>query len=323
VTNPLNELIAELNTLIRLTETESMIATARRVQARDDATERELAQNADEATERRDRLVEAVRDLDGMPNVVGAALGRIGAAARTQLLDQALPVQHALMADLMLEHQLRDRARFARVLAQAADESSIVALLEDLESAHAETIEWIETRLAEVALGGPAAIVATPVQNAARVGQNLVTMPTRVMVSGLNRAVDVLGGAQEAVAKRVNRNVQRVSDIGEAAEQSATAARDAFLETSEDQAERKGARRTARAVRRTRTEVGALNADELPIKKYDDLVQPEAINQIDKLDDVDDIRAVIAYENANKGRRRVVEAAEKRIEAIAEEMARN
>jgi bacterioferritin (cytochrome b1) len=323
VTNPLNELISELNILVRLTETESTVANARRAQARDQRTERELAQNAEEAMRRRDALMDAVRHLDGMPNVLGAAIGRIGTVARTQLLDQTMPVHQALMGDLMLEHQLRDRARFARVLAQAADESSVVTLLESIESAHDETIEWIETRLAEVAIGGPSAIVPTPVQSAARVGQNLVTLPTRAVANGLNRAVVALGNVGEQVNRRVGRNVERAGDIGEVAERSVVAARDAFLETSENQASRKGASRTARAVHRTRTEVGALEEDELPVKNYDDLVQQDAINRIGKLDDPSDVRAVMSYENANKGRRRVVEAAEKRIEKLAEEMINN
>jgi len=46
------------------------------------------------------------------------------------------------------------------VLAETADESKIAKLAERLVTAHGETIEWINTRLAEVAVGGPVDISA-------------------------------------------------------------------------------------------------------------------------------------------------------------------
>lgn len=308
-----NELIAELNALIRLTEAEGAIARSRTLQARDADVRREIEANAEEAGRRRDRLVEAVRDLGGAPDLLGAVLGRVGTVARTQTIDQALPVQQALMADLALEHQLRDRARFARVLADTLEETRIVRLLERIEAAHTETIDWIEQRLAEVAVGGPAAIRPTPMQVAAGVGQRVAMLPSRAMMSGVNRAVVAAAGIQHAVAERLGRG----QDLIEATESAATAGRDAFLRTSEDQADRQGARRTAKTLHRLRTDAGALDADELPIRNYDELSVTQVKQRLSRLRDAGDVRAVLAYEQAHDDRRGVISAAERRIEALA------
>ena len=313
-----NELITELNALIRMTEAEAAIARSRTVQARDDAVRRELEANAREAGRRRDRLVEAVRELGGAPDLLGAAIGRFGAFARTQTLDQAVPVQQALMADLALEHQLRDRARFARVIAEHLDETGIVRLLERIEDAHAETVEWIEQRLAEVAMGGPSAIRPTPMQVAAGVGQRVATLPSRVVASGVNRAVAVASGLQEAVGERIGRG----RDLAEAAESAATAGRDAFLRTSEEQAVEEGAKRTAAALHRLRAEAGALSEDELPISGYDGMSVAQVKQRLGRLRDAREVRAVLAYEEANANRKGVITAAEHRLEELAADAAR-
>lgn len=308
-----NALIAELNALVRMTEAEAAIARSRTAQARDDDVRRELEANAQEAGRRRDRLVAAIRDLGGAPDLLGATIGRVGTVARTQTLDQAMPVQQALMADLALEHQLRDRARFARVIAETLDETGVVRLLERIEAAHDETIEWIEHRLAEVAIGGPSAIRPTPMQVVAGVGQRVAMLPSRAVMQGVNRAVVAASGLSDAVNDRLGRG----RDLAEAAESAAVAGRDAFLRTSEGQAEEQGARRTAKALHRVRAESGALSADELPISGYEGMSVSQVKNRLGRLKDASDVRAVLAYEQAHADRKGVVTAAEQRIEELA------
>jgi bacterioferritin (cytochrome b1) len=319
VTVSTNELIGELNALIRLTEAEASIARARTTQARDDGIRRELEANAREAGRRRDRLVDAVRSLGGAPDLLGGAMGRIGTFARTQTLDQAMTVPQGLMADLALEHQLRDRAQFARVLAETLEESSVAQLLARIEDAHTETIEWIQTRLAEVAVGGPAAIRPTPMQTVAGVGQRVATLPSRAVMTGVNRAVLVAAGVQGAVAERLG----RTRDLAEAAGEGVTAGRNEFLRTSEDQARDQGARRTAQALRRVRAETGALSEEELPVRGYDGLSVAQVKQRITRLRDSAEVRAVLAYEAAHKNRKGVVEVAEHRIEQLAADAASN
>lgn len=311
------ELIAELNTIIRLTEAEAAIARSRTIQARDDGIRRELEANAEEAGRRRDRLVDAVRSLGGAPDLLGAALGKVGTVARTQTVDQMLTVPQALMADLALEHQLRDRARFARVLAETLDETSVVRLLERIEAAHTETVEWIEVRLAEVAVGGPSAIQPTPVQVLAGFGQRVAMLPSRAVMTGVNRAVIAASGLQDVVNDRLGRG----RDLAEAAESGVVAGRDAFLRTSEDQAESQGATRTARALHRVRAEAGALSAEELPIRGYEGLSVSQVKTRLARLSDSGDVRAVLSYEAANGNRKGVVTAAEQRIEQLAADKA--
>jgi hypothetical protein len=70
-------------------------------------------------------------------------------------------------------------------------------------------------------------------------------------------------------------------------------------------------------VRGTRRDLGALDADELPIKRYPSLTQQPAIAAIKKLEQPEDVRAVIAYEQAHKNRASVISAAQTRLAALA------
>jgi hypothetical protein len=58
----------------------------------------------------------------------------------------------------------------------------------------------------------------------------------------------------------------------------------------------------------------------LPIDNYDELNQNDAVAAIKELEAPHDIRAIVAYEEANKGRPRVVAAAQTRVAAIAQEV---
>ncbi len=318
--DPTVELRAELNALLRLTQTEAMIAQTRRAQARDDATEKELAQNASNCEDRARRLTQTIRDLGGVPDVVGAAVGRAAAVAKAQV-EQGQPLAEALLGDLSLEHQLLDRARFARVLAETADERKVVRLMERLETAHSATIEWINTRLAEHAVGGPTAIRPTPVQAAIGVSRRMATFPARQAFDGLNRSVVAFGDLQERAEESVTTTVDRVRRVADAVGEAWTAGRHAMLEQGEARASAEGAGRTAKALHRSRVELGALNADELPIKRYPDLNVTTVVNRLQRLTDPEQVRSVLTYEQATKNRKGVVTAAQAQLEEVANQVA--
>jgi hypothetical protein len=66
----------------------------------------------------------------------------------------------------------------------------------------------------------------------------------------------------------------------------------------------------AGAVHETRADVGALAASELPIPHYEEMTAQHAITAIRELTDPDDLRAVIAFEEAHKNRSGVIDAAQ-------------
>jgi bacterioferritin (cytochrome b1) len=318
--DPTIELRGELNALLRLTQTEAVIAQIRRAQARDEAIEKELAQNADNCEDRARRLTQAIRDLGGVPDIFGAAIGRAAAVAKAQA-EQGQPLAEALLGDLALERQLLDRARFARVLAETADERKVVRLMERLETAHSATVEWINTRLAEHAVGGPTAIRPTPVQAAVGVSRRVATFPARQAVDSLNRSIVAFGEFQEQVEESVTTTVDRVRRVADAVGEAWTAGRDAMLERGEAVANAEGAGRTAKALHRGRVELGALNADELPIKRYQDLNVTTVVNRLQRLTDAEEIRSVLTYEQATKNRKGVVSAAQAQLEEVANQVA--
>jgi len=328
MTNTTTTLIRELNTLLRLTNTETMIAQTRQSQARDKATQRELADNAKESMERAAQLRDAIRTLGGIPDVLGIALGRVGALAKTQF-EQGQLLTDALLGDLQLEHQLRDRAAFVRMLAETAGKRELARLGERLESAHTETIDWIRTRLAEVAVGSPPAIQPTPVQATVGAVRRFAAFPLHQAAVGVNRSVQLVNRlsnrAEETLEtgidraqQRIENNIDKGKQLAEAAGEILGAGRDAALERTEDVAREEGAGRTAKAARATRRNIGALNADELPIRGYDNLTAEQAKGRIERLEDSTDVRAILAYEQANKARKSVIKAANEQLTEIAE-----
>src|SRR4051812_4361615 len=161
-----NKLINQLRALVLLTQTEEQVARTRISQARTDAVRRELTQNADNAAARSLEITEALRSIGGVPDVVTPAIGRLSSILKATF-EQASPIEEALLTDLQLEHQLLDRATYVKVLADRADEPKVRRLAEKLITAHEATVEWLTVVLAEEAMGGPAALVATPVQKVA------------------------------------------------------------------------------------------------------------------------------------------------------------
>jgi len=193
-------LLSELQDLLRLTAFEQTIATVRRGQAASAPIAEELKVNAEKSGERRHLLADAVRQLGGVPDVVGAALGKAGAFAQTQL-NQVQTLQGALLGDLALEHSLRERTRYARTLAESLNQRQVLPVLDRLEVAHTATIEWLETRLAEVGRTGTSALKATPVQSAVSVIRRTVGAPLGVFAAGVNRASSLLARTGTAAVR--------------------------------------------------------------------------------------------------------------------------
>src|SRR5688500_15965845 len=157
------KIINQLRALVLLTQTEEQVARTRVAQARHDAVRRELSQNADNAAERTRAIIEQLRALGGVRDVVTPALGRLSALL-TATFEQAEPFEEALLQDLQLEHQLLDRATYVKVLAENAELPKVRQLAERLVTAHQATVEWLTVVLAEEALGGPAALQPTAFQ---------------------------------------------------------------------------------------------------------------------------------------------------------------
>jgi len=314
------DLLAQLNALLRLTHTEIVIAETRRAQATRPEIERELATNADKGRERVALLERSIRDLGGVPDVVGAATGRLAATAKAAA-EQGQNFIDAMLGDLSLEHELLDRTRLATMIAEHLGERSPRRTLERLERAHTETIDWLSTRLAEVASGGPAALRPTAMQTVVGFGRRLGTLPARNVAGTVNRSVDGAGRVRRQAVDAVRTNGQRVRELVEAAGEIWTASRDAGLQRTEQLAAERGDDEQARTFNRRRRQLGAIDEQELPIRGYDGLRAEVVGARLARLTDIDDVRAVLAYESARKARKGVIDAARNRIEDLATKLA--
>jgi hypothetical protein len=308
--------VAQLRALEQLTQTEVLIARLRVAQARTEAVRRELQQNGDNAVRRARRIEDALRGLDAVPDVVTPAIGRVLALVKSTL-EQAQPIDEALLGDLTLEHQLLDRARYVRVLAQRAGLRSVEQLADDLVTAHTATVEWLTTVLAEEALGGPAALTPTPLQRVAGGVAHAVGLPTRFAVAQVNRAVHTVYRTGEQARGVVGDVADKALHLGSGTREVATAGRDAALRQAERVARRDGVDAVAAAVHDTRADMGTLAASELPIKHYEEMTAQNAIAAIRELRDPDDLRSVIAFEESHKNRTAVINAAQTQYASVS------
>ncbi|TFV87376.1 ferritin-like domain-containing protein [Blastococcus sp. CT_GayMR16] len=312
------KIINQLRALVLLTQTEEQVARTRISQARTDAVRRELTQNADNAAKRSLEITEQLRSLGGVPDVVTPAIGRLSAILKATF-EQAAPFEEALLTDLQLEHQLRDRATYVKVLADQAGETKVRQLAEKLITAHEATVEWLTVVLAEEAMGGPAALVATPVQKVAGGVARAVNAPVRFWANTVNNTVDTVKQAGEQTSERFNAVTERASALTDAVRETLAAGRGASLKRAEQVATREGNKDVAKAAKSTREELGDVSADELPIKKYDELTVAEAIKAIKGLKTPHDIRVVINYEETHKNRSNVASAAQTQLADLAKE----
>jgi len=312
------KIVAQLRLLAQLTQTEAQIAQVRVAQARTDAVRRELDQNSQHAEERTGLLLQALRELGGVPDVVTPALGRLTALVKTGL-EQAEPLDEALLQDLALENELRDRARYLKVLAETAGLPRIAKLADRLVTAHTATVEWLTVVLAEEALGGPAALRATPLQRVTGGATRAANLPARYAAETVNRTVDTVQQNTEQARAKLANAAGKAGQVTSAVREALTVGRNASLQRAEKIARREGDDTAARAVHETRRDLGALSETELPIKDYDSLTGPDVIKAVKALKHVADVRAVVTYEEAHAKRSSVVSAAQTQVAALAKQ----
>ena len=308
-------LLTQLRSLLDLTHTEIQVAETRVAQARTDAVRTELQRNADNGRLRAEAIEKAIRDLGGFPDVIGPFFGRAAAAVKA-LTEQAEPFDEALLGDLALEGQLLDRARYVKALSVAGKHKDVEDLATRLITAHSATVEWLTTVLAEDALGGPAALRRTPLQAAAGLAVKFVNLPLTWSTRRAERAAEAIRSVRPAVSELVDRGAR----TGDIAAKTLTGARNSALEAAERIAREQGADQAADAIHAARGASGILDEGELPIADYDELNVNEAATAVKDLTDPADIRVIVAYEEANKNRARVVSAAQTRLAAIAQEV---
>jgi len=312
------KIVAQLRLLAQLTQTEAQIAQVRVAQARTDAVRRELSQNSQHAEERTGLLLQALRELGGVPDVVTPALGRLTALVKTGL-EQAEPLDEALLQDLALEHELCDRARYLKVLAETAGLPRIAKLADRLVTAHTATVEWLTVVLAEEALGGPAALRATPLQRVTGGATRAANLPARYAAETVNRTVDTVQQNTEQARAKLANAAGKAGQVTSAVREALTVGRNASLQRAEKIARREGDDTAAHAVHEARRDLGALSETELPIKDYDNLTGPDVIKAVKALKHVADVRAVVAYEEAHAKRSSVVSAAQTQVAALAKQ----
>ena len=303
-------LVSELQSLLRMTAFEQSIATIRRTQAISSDIAEELKANAAKSGERLALLAGAVKQVGGFPDVVGPWLGRAGAFVQSQL-NQVQTLQGALLGDLTLEHQLRERTRYARTLAESLGYSQVLPVLDRLETAHSATIEWLETRLAEVGRTGSSALKATPVQAAVAAARHLAGAPLGFATQGVNRVSGLIqrfgGKAVEQVQDSVHRTAADVYPVasttpGPPARSTApaTPAADEFG-----------------AVGSFTDNTGvAPDGVHAPFAGYDKLSGDSVMRHVRESNDVPDLRVLLAYEDAHKNRKGVVQAVEARLSEL-------
>jgi hypothetical protein len=311
-------MINQLRALLLLTQTEEQVARTRISQARTDAVRRELTQNAEHAAERTQAITEQLRALGGVADVITPALGRFGAVVKATF-DQAEPIEEALLQDLTLEHQLLDRATYLKVLAQTAGQPKVQQLAERLVTAHQATVEWLTVVLAEMALGGPAALQATPIQRVAGGATRLVNLPVRFAADTVNRAVDSVQQVGEGTEERLQTVAGKAAQFTDAVRETLVVGRSASLRRAERIARREGNRTAADTARSAREELGDVSADELPIKGYDSLSTADAVKAVKELGNAHDVRVVIRYEETHKKRSGVISAAQTTVARLAKE----
>jgi hypothetical protein len=312
------KLINQLRALVLLTQTEEQVARTRITQARTDAVRRELTQNADNAAARTLEITEQLRAIGGVPDVVSPVVGRLAAALKATF-EQAASVEEALLQDLQLEHNLLDRATYLKVLADTAGETKVRQLAEKLIEAHKATVEWLTVVLAEEALGGPAALVPTPLQKVAGGVARAVNAPVRFVANTVNNAVDTVQHVGDETSERLGAVAGRASALTDAVRETLIAGRGASLRKAEQIADREGNKDAARAAHAAREELGDVSADELPIKNYDNLSVGDAVKAIKNLRTPHDINVIIRYEETHKNRSNVASAAQTQLAALAKE----
>jgi len=264
-------------------------------------------------------------------------------------VEQAQPLDEALLGDLALEHLLRDRARYVAALADAADRPAVRALADDLAAAHATNARWLDEILAALARGRTAALDPSPLQRMAAQVARAANAPGRPGLEEagakvrdtVDRVVDTAGhaggearAAVEEYAGRTTRLGTEAVDTAVAAGREAagtvvgagrdvlTAGRDAAgttLATGREAVGNLAGRLTGTAdAGPDATDVPAAPAgpEVPPIPGFAELSAQAAVAALRTLDDPRDVAVVLAFEQAHGNRPGVVAAARVRAGAV-------
>lgn len=309
-TNDIATLITQLRVLGQLTRAEAQVARLRVTQASSDAVRAELRQNAADADERAARIAGTLHELGALPDPVTPLIGRVAALVRGAL-EQAQPLDEAVLGDLALEHQLCERARYVAALADAVGRPRVRELAEHLMAAHTETLQWLTALLADLGAGRPAALGASPLQQVAAQVTHAANAPAR-------GALDTVADATVTVTDATGTAVAGTVPGATAAAGADTAAH--ALHRSADAAEEVAdaadtAQRTADAAAAVEGVAGTTPA-EPPISGFADLPAHAAVAALRALDDPRDVEAMREFEQAHGNRPAVVEAARLRAAAL-------
>ena len=318
-------LVSELQNLLRLTAFEQTIAAVRRTQAATTPIADELKANYAKSVERTRLLQDAVRQAGGVPDVVGSALSKAGAFLQTQV-NQVQTLQGALLGDLALEHQLRERTRYARTLAESLGYAHLLPVFERLDVAHSATIEWLEMRLAEVGRTGTSAIAATPVQAFVGSARKVAALPFGVFAATVNRGTSLLTrGASTAASTAGSVAETAVDTVTEAASSAAGTVAEGASTAAQTVAE--GATATGEAVEgaaRAAEQATSSDVEQVldltdvdegtpPFAGYATLSGDSVMRHVRDSEDVEHLREILAFEQAHKNRKGVVGALNERL----------
>jgi len=166
--------------------------------------------------------------------------------------------------------------------------------------------------LAEKALGGPAALRATPFQRVAGGAGRVVNVPARYAAHTLDR---VVGTAQRAGGQTGG----VLTSVVGAVRDTLGAGRPATLRRAEQVAEAEGDTAVAEAVAATRRELGDVDAAELPVAGYDAMTTAQVAEAVEQLRTPEEVRTVIRYEETHRARTSVVSAVQARPAELAKE----
>jgi hypothetical protein len=312
-------LVTQLRALEHLTRIEAALARTRTAQARTDAVRAALQRNATDADRRSAEIAAALRDLDAVPDVVAPALGWATTLLRSAV-EQARPVDEALLDDLALEHRLADRARYLLALTHGGP-ASVHRLAQRLLDSHLETVDWLQTVIGEEAVDGLTALRPTPLQAVATGVSRVAGLPARATVAAVNRAAHALnrmGRTAERQAGLAATSVERLATgTREVVGTGLEAGFDAAAGRAEELSRENGG--DGRAVHAVRRETGSLTAAELPIAKYEDLSVKDATAAVQKLREAHEVTAVARFEERHRNRAGVLSATRERLATLARE----
>ena len=205
------------------------------------------------------------------------------------------------------------------MLADNAGETKVRQLAEKLIDAHTATVEWLTVVLAEEALGGPVALVATPLQRVAGGMARAVNAPVRFWANTVNNAVDTVQHAGDETTERFGAVADRASALTGAVRETLTAGRGASLRRPSRSPTARATRTPPRPPRPPARSSATSPPTSCRSRTTTTLSVSDAVKAIKNLTTPHDINVVIRYEETHKGRANVASAAQTQLAALAKE----